>query len=132
MLTTTPQPNCPTAPCFIPGGGSDYGNQANFVSGTVTGTDTTLRTIIGAPATTGFAHITGVQCARDDAGTTAIHVTLNDSASTPIILPNNGGGGGNNPVFTTPLVVAVNTALKFQASASITTVYCSAQGYDAP
>lgn len=117
-------------PLPVSGGGSNYGNQANFVSGTGAATGTGATTIIVAPSSNKL-YITGVQCGRDDAGTTAIHVTLNDAASTILILPNTGGGGGNNAVFSTPIVIATTTAFTFTSSNSTTTVRCSAQGFNA-
>lgn len=110
--------------------GSGYGNQANFVAGVGSTTQNTITTIIAAPVA-GKLYITGVQCFRNDAGTTPIFVTLNDSVATVVGLPNSGGGGGNNPVYQTPLVVQATTALRFTPSASITTVTCNAQGYNA-
>ena len=111
--------------------GSNYGNQANFVSGKGSATGTGATTIITAPGSNKL-YITGAQCFRTDAGTTAAYVTFNDGASTVMGLANSGGGGGNNMVFSTPLVVAATTAFTFTASGSLTTVYCNAQGYNAP
>ena len=106
--------------------------QGNLVSGAGTTTGTGATTIIAAPTASGFRiYVTGVQCARDDAGTTAMRVTLNDTSSTVIVLPNSGGGGGNNQVYQSPLTVARTTALTFTASSGITNVYCNAQGYAA-
>jgi hypothetical protein len=111
--------------------GSAYPDKANFVSGAASATDTAAHTIIAAPGAGIKIYVTGVQCSRDDAGTAAMRVTLNDGASTPVLLPNNGGGGGNNPVFPTPLIVPAATALQFTPSTSTSTVRCSAQGYTA-
>jgi hypothetical protein len=103
----------------------------NVVSGSGSATGTGATTIIKAP-NTGRLYVTGTQCFRTDAGTSAVYVTLNDAASTVIGLANSGGGGGNNMVFTSPLLVAAQTALTFTASGSISTIYCNAQGYVAP
>ena len=111
--------------------GSQYGNQANWKSGSGVATNTAATTIIAAPGSNKL-YITGVQCFRTDAGTAASYVTLNDGASTVIGLANSGGGGGNNQVYNTPLVVAVTTALTFTSSTSLSSVYCNAQGYNAP
>jgi hypothetical protein len=111
--------------------GANYGNQANFKSGSASATGTAATTIIAAP-TAGKLYVGGVQCGRTDSGTSASYVTLNDSASTILVLTNNGGGGGNNQAYSPPLIVAAMTALTFTSSASLTTVYCNAQAYNAP
>lgn len=90
-----------------------------------------LTTIMPAPAANKL-YITGVQCGRTDAGTTAISVALDDGATTNLVLPNSGGGGGNNQVYTIPLVVAAQTAFTFTPSAPVTSVFCFAQGFNAP
>jgi hypothetical protein len=102
---------------------------SNLVSGSGSATGTGATTIITAPSNTRRIYVTSVQCGRTDAGTAAIRVTLNDNASTPIVLQNAGGGGGNNPVFASPLTVPAGTALTFTSSASTSTVYCNAQGF---
>jgi hypothetical protein len=102
----------------------------NLVSGSGNATGTGVTTIITAPTITGYRlYIRSVQCGRTDAGTTASRVTLNDDGSTVLILPNAGNGGAANVIFPTPLTVPRTTALTFASSASISTVYCSAQGY---
>jgi len=102
----------------------------NFVSGSGSATDTAAHAIIAAPSVTGNRYyITSVQCGRTDAGTTASRVTLNDDGATVLVLPNAGNGGANNAVFPTPLTVPRTSALTMTSSASISTVYCSAQGY---
>jgi hypothetical protein len=105
-----------------------------WVSGTATSTNTAAHTLIAAPGAPGAPdntaiEITGIQCGRDDAGTTAIHVTFNDTNATVLVLPNNGGGGGNNAVFITPISPGVSTAFTFTSSNSTTTVTCNAQGF---
>lgn len=96
-------------------------------SGNSTGTGAT--TIIGSQGAGITMRISSAQCARTDAGTTAVFVTFNDSASTVMVVPNTGGGGGNNMVFQIPLLVAANTAFTFTDSSGITTMYCNAQGF---
>jgi hypothetical protein len=104
--------------------------QRNFISGSGSGTDTNPHNIIAAPSITGARYyITGIQCGRTDAGTSASRVTLNDDAATVIVLPNAGNGGGANVSFPVPLTVPRATALTMTSSASISTVYCSAQGF---
>lgn len=111
--------------------GSTYGNQANWVSGSASATTTGSTSIIGAPIS-GSLYITSAQCFRTDLGDVASYVTFNDGASTVMGLPNSGSGAGNNMIFATPLIVASTTALKFASSGNISTVYCNAQGYNAP
>jgi hypothetical protein len=71
--------------------------------------------------------ITSVVCGRNDAGTTAIKITLNDDAATVFVLPNSGGGGEVVLTFLTPLTVTAN--LTFASGTSTSTVYCTASGY---
>lgn len=94
-------------------------------------TGSAATTLAAAPAA-GRWYIQGVQCGRDDAGTAAIDVTLDDTASTLLVLPNSGGGGGNNQSYNPPLAVAPLTAFTFTPSAGVTTTRCNAQGYNAP
>jgi hypothetical protein len=108
--------------------GTNPANKSNWVSGSGNTGGSGATTIISA-ATGLKLYINGVQCGRTDAGTSAIFVTLNDSASTILVLANSGSGGGNNQVYTTPLVVAASTALTFTPSSGVSTVYCNAQGY---
>jgi hypothetical protein len=101
----------------------------NLVSGSASATGTSQTTVIAAPSGTRVNYITAVQCGRTDAGTSAVYVTLNDNASTVMVIPNTGGGGGNNMTFPSPLMVPAATALKFTASANTSTIYCAAQGF---
>jgi hypothetical protein len=103
---------------------------SNLVSGSGSATGTGATTIIAAPTTTRRIYVTAVQCGRTDAGTTGIYVTLNDNASTIIVVPNTGGGGGNNMPFPSPLTVPAATALTFTSSGpGVSTLYCDAQGF---
>jgi hypothetical protein len=104
--------------------------ERNYVSGSGSGTDTAAHTIIAAPSVTGWRfYINSAQCGRTDAGTSASRVTFNDDASTVVVLPNAGNGGGSNVVFSVPLTVPRTTAFTMTSSASISTVYCNAQGF---
>jgi hypothetical protein len=78
-----------------------------------------------------YTYVTDLECGRSDAGTVAITITLNDGATTVLVVPNSGGGGGWTKTFATPLKVssAVNTALTVTAGTSVTSYYCSAQGF---
>lgn len=112
-------------------GGSGYGNKNNFLSGsTSSSTSNTAVQIIAAPASNKI-YVTGVQCWRLDAGTSATYVTLNDSANSVVALVNNGGGGGNNFPIATPLTVAATTSLSYKSNAPVA-LGCNAQGYNAP
>lgn len=111
-----------------------YTIKENMLRGANSSTSNTAVTFtgMGAQGANIKIYVTGVYCARTDAGITGMFVTLNDSASTIVVLPDSGGGGGNNMVFEVPLSIAANTAFTFTPSTSITTVYCNAQGYLGP
>jgi hypothetical protein len=105
---------------------------AASVTGAASTTSTAADAIItfGAGWNTAYKiYVRSVQCGRNDAGTTAIKVTLNDSASTVLVLPNSGGGGWVTATFESPLQVAADTNLTMTISTNTTTVYCSAQGF---
>jgi hypothetical protein len=105
---------------------------AASITGAASTTTSTAFNIIqfGAGWNTAYRiYITGVQCGRTDAGTSAIKVTFNDTGSTVIVLPNSGGGGMVSVHYESPLQVAADTNLTGTASANTTTVYCSAQGF---
>jgi hypothetical protein len=78
---------------------------SNLVTGAGSATGTGATAIIAAVSTARRIYVTAAQCGRTDAGTTAIHVTLNDDASTVIVLPNSGGGSFVPVVFPNPLTV---------------------------
>lgn len=106
-----------------------YAPPETMVRGAANTTGASLTAIITNATTGVFVYVTAVQCFRTDAGTTASFVTFNDGASTVMGLPNSGGGGGNNMTFPVPLKGASATNFSFTSSGSISTVYCSAQGY---
>jgi hypothetical protein len=102
-----------------------------MVRGAATATSTGATTVLAASGSASLkTYIADVECGRDDAGTTPIHVTFNDvggtGSGTQLIIP---AGGGNSKHFGIPLVTAANTAFTFTASAGVTTLYCSAQGF---
>jgi hypothetical protein len=106
--------------------GTNYGNQANWLSGTsgnVTGT--TQTTVIAAPGS-GKIYVTALQCFNTGATTSTI--TLNDGAATPVLNP---AGAGVVQTFPTPLIVPATTALKMTPGSSSTNQWCNAQGYNA-
>lgn len=105
-----------------------YAAKGQMIRGTGSATTTTAANISNFTAIPNVKnYIVAAQCFRSDTGTSPMYVTLNDSASTVIGLPN--GGAGNNPVYSIPLVTAANTQLTFTESANTSTVYCNAQGY---
>ena len=116
----TPEGRVVTAP---------YSIKELMVRGTATSTDTSAHTIIASAGGSLKNYITGVQCGRTDAGSSALTITFNDSASTVLILP---AGGATNVVFNTPLATAAATAFQFTFGTGVTTGYCSAQGYVGP
>ena len=106
-----------------------YSVKEMTIQGTGNGTTTGAITVLAANASF-KTYVTDLECGRDDTGTTAIDITLNDAKSSVFVIPNNGGGGGNNLHFSTPLVTsAINTALTVTPSSGVTTLRCSAQGY---
>jgi hypothetical protein len=105
---------------------------AASVSGATSTTSTAAATIVAFGAgwnSTYGIHVNAIQCGRSDAGTSAIKVTFNDTASTVMVLPNSGGGGSVSEVFMSPLQVAADTGFTMSISANTSTVYCSAQGF---
>lgn len=74
-----------------------------------------------------------VHCTRSDAGTSAITVAISDGTKTrTYAVPNTGGGGGFFAPFPAPIPFAANTAVTATPSAAVSTLYCDAQGYNAP
>lgn len=109
---------------------SPYANRENMARGAAALSGTSATTILAASGSASLKeYITDLTCTRNDAGTTAVSVTFNDSASTVVDLPNNGGGGGYAHTYNVPLVVAANTALTGTAGGLITTIHCSATGF---
>jgi hypothetical protein len=111
---------------------SPYANRENQLRCAITltaSTSATTCTGMGAQGASVKIYITDLTCTRNDAGTTASTLTLNDGATTIVDLPNNGGGGGYSHTFNTPLQVAANTAFTVQSGTSLTSVHCSATGF---
>lgn len=113
----TPEGRTVTAP---------YSIKELMVRGTATSTDTSAHTIIASAGGSLKNYITAAQCGRTDAGSSALTITFNDSASTVIVLP---AGGATNIQFPTPLATAAATAFQFTSGTGVSTLYCSAQGY---
>lgn len=86
----------------------------------------TACTGMGAQGGVTKIYVLSGSCFRTDGGTTTAYVTLNDTASTPLVIP---VGGGSNKPFSVPLVLAANTGLTFTPSAALSTVFCDFQGY---
>jgi hypothetical protein len=107
-----------------------YALHESQVTGTGNGTGTTAISLSNFTATAGIKYyVTDIEIARTDTGAAPIVVTLNDTASTPIIVPNAGNGGVVEKTFATPLHWAANTAVTCTSGTAVTTLYCSAQGF---
>jgi hypothetical protein len=68
---------------------------AASITGAASTTSTAADAIItfgGGWNTSYKTYVRSIQCGRTDAGTSAIKVTFNDTASTVLVLPNSGGG----------------------------------------
>lgn len=105
--------------------------QVGPTRGTTTTTGTGATTILSASGSSTLkTYVTDIECWRNDAGTSSVSLTFNDSASTVLILPS--GGTELFHSFITPIVTAANTAFTVTASSSTTTIGCSAQGNYAP
>lgn len=106
----------------------------NLANGGGSSTGTGTFTILAASGSASLKeYVTGVQCGRSDAGTTAVTVAISDGTTTrTLVVPNNGGGGGNNVQFVTPVAYAANTAVTAAFSTGVTTGYCNAEGFYAP
>lgn len=99
--------------------------------GTATSAVNTAVTLVSSQS--GFRlRITDVDCGRNDAGTSPVTITFNDSLSTVLVLPNAGNGAEILRTYVTPMIVAASTALTFTVSTATTTVYCTARGYAGP
>jgi hypothetical protein len=110
-----------------------YAPEELAVRGTATTTGSSPVTLIAAQGAGVSIKVAAVQCFRTDNATTEVHVTLNDTETTgsgtqvPVV-PTTSGAAFVLPV---PLIVAANTALTFTPSASITSITCNAQGFQA-
>lgn len=95
--------------------------------------NSTASTVFGATASN-RNYITAVSVFRSDAGATLAYVDFRDGTSGSVIwrmpLPPNGGSvmSSDKPLFKT----TANTALAFDVSAALTTVYISLSGFKAP
>jgi hypothetical protein len=108
---------------------SPYSNRENQARASGSSTTTSAITLMAAAGAGIKNYVTDLSCTRSDAGTSAITVTLNDSSSMPIDIPNNGGGGGYTHTFNTPLVTSANTALTATPSSGVSTLHCTATGF---
>jgi hypothetical protein len=115
---------------------SPYANRENYVSGTVSTSGNTLAVLIATPTGGVRYWITDLQCTRNDAGTTAIVVSVNNVDTSGVqgangwTVPNSGGGGGFIKSFQVPLKIAASTALQIKnLSSGVTSLLCSATGY---
>jgi hypothetical protein len=102
---------------------------SQLVTGAANTTGATTVTLIPAPDM-GAICVSSLQLGRTDAGATSITVTLSDVSSTVLVVPPVANGGGvRDVVFDAPLLLANKAALTFQASAGVSTLYASAQGF---
>ena len=101
-----------------------YANKENLWSGAISSTGTTAVTIEAAPGANVKLYATSLQIGNT--GTVTVAGTLNDSATTILVVPS---GGGSNLTLPAPLVWAANTAATITFSAATTTAYASAQGF---
>jgi hypothetical protein len=102
----------------------DFAPTALWVTGSASSTDGSAHTVIAAGAGSLKNYITDWECSNTSA--TSVRVTFTDSASTTVIVP---AGGGNNKSLRIPIATAAATAFQFTASTGVSTVYCSAQGF---
>lgn len=110
---------------FVVAAKATVGSMLRCAASTTT-TSATACTGMGAQGGVTKIYVLSGSCFRTDGGTTTAYVTLNDTASTPLVIP---VGGGSNKPFAVPLVLAANTGLTFTPSAAISTVFCDFQGY---
>lgn len=103
---------------------SPYANRENMVRGAGSSTTTGAITLMAAGGASIKNYCTSIQLGNTSA--TTIFVTLNDSATTILVVP---AGGGSNITFNVPLVTAANTALTATPSAGAATIYGAAQGF---
>lgn len=99
---------------------------ANHIDGTASATDTTETTVIAAQGTNTFLYITSITVANSSATNTTC--AIKDGSSTVWVLPAL-ARDGHSITFPVPLRLSANTALKFAAEGSVTTMYVSAAGY---
>lgn len=102
---------------------------SQLVSGSVSSTTSATVTLIAAPSE-GPICLSSLQLGRTDANSNPIVVTFNDLASTPLVVPSPTSGGGiRDVVFDAPLLWPNQTAVTFQTSLGVTTLFASAQGF---
>lgn len=106
-----------------------HANKENMLRATGSTNLTTAFNLVPAQGVGNKTYITDIECGRQDAGTTAVTVKFNDSATTIIVIPNSGGGGSVNKAFNVPIVTAANATMTMTWSSAISTAYCSVQGY---
>lgn len=94
-----------------------------------TSTSTTAITLLAAAGASIKTYMTDLSCTRNDAGTSAITITLSDGSSFEFDVPDNGGGGGWTHTFNVPLVTAANTAFTATPSSGVTTLKCWGSGF---
>lgn len=101
-----------------------YANKENLLSGAISSTGTAGNTLSASPGASTKIYMTSLQLGNT--GTGNVIATLNDTATTILVLP---GGGGSNLLFPSPLVWAANTAATVTFGTATTTGYASFQGF---
>lgn len=100
-----------------------YANKENFTAGAISANTTVLQTVIGSSSGKRF-YLTSMQMGNTSGST--ILVTFNDIVTSNFVVPS---GGGNNPLFPTPLVFNLGSAVAATCSLAVGTAYINCQGY---
>lgn len=104
-----------------------YALEQNTLRGFITSTATTAATLLASPGGALFNYITSLELGNTS--TTQAVITLNDSASTQLIVP---ASGGNNVKFDPPIKTTTTaTATTFTTTPAVTTILAAVQGYKA-
>jgi len=104
-----------------------YSVKESCWTGAANTTGTGAQTLASAGATGIKTYITSLQIGRTDTATTSLICTLNDSATSIVVVP--GAGGATNIVFPVPLATTAATAFTVTPGTGVTTLYITAQGY---
>jgi hypothetical protein len=110
-----------------------YALHESIVACKGSGTSTSAISMTGTSACTAASGVkvyaTSLQLMRNDSGTSAITVTLNDAQSSVFVLPDAGNGGSWGMSFPMPLAWAADTTPSCTASSGVTTLYCELEGF---
>lgn len=98
-------------------------------NGSTSSTSSSAATLISAPDL-GRLYVASAQFGRTDANSNAIVVTLNDTVTTQLVVPNpQGVGYVQTYVFDSPLQLTPKTALTMTPNSAVTTLFGAAQGF---